>query len=62
MNKRERFVNDGPVMPLGKYKDIPVNSIDDLNYLKWALENLSLKKILQDAIMDRINVLEFTHL
>lgn len=49
-----------PKFYVGKYQGKEIGSIDDLNYLKWAVENMrNLKGRTKEAIAQRIAQLEF---
>ena len=49
-----------PKFYVGKYKDKNIGDIDDLGYLKWALNNMSrLNTRTKEAITNRIAQLEF---
>lgn len=48
-----------PMFYVGKYKGQLIEQIDDLQYLKWAKENMtSLSAYLREAVSDRIYSLE----
>ncbi len=46
-----------PQFYIGKYKNIPVKQIDDMNYLKWALKEMRLNKSMKEAIQERISLM-----
>jgi hypothetical protein len=49
-----------PKFYVGKYKDKNIGDIDDINYLQWALANMSrLNTRTKEAITQRISQLEF---
>lgn len=49
-----------PAIPFGKYKNIPIESIQDLRYLEWALKNLTdLKDKIKTAIRNQVTRLKF---
>ena len=49
-----------PKFYIGKYKGQEIGNIDDIGYLKWAVQNMSnLKRRIKDAINQRIAQLEF---
>lgn len=49
-----------PSFWVGKYKGKPIEEIDDLNYLKWAIEKMSnLNHRTKEAIQSQISKLEF---
>jgi len=43
-------------MPFGKYKDNLICDIEDLNYLKWAYENIKINGNVLKAIKFKIGV------
>ena len=51
--------HDVPKLYVGKYKGIPIDEIEDLNYLSWALETLRLTSTVKMAVMSRISHLEY---
>lgn len=62
-NNCNRFIKniptDKPKLFFGKYKNVPIEEIDDLNYLKWAKENLTqISNRSKNAINERIYNLE----
>lgn len=49
-----------PKFYIGKYKNKHIDEVDDLGYLKWALDNMNrLNTRTKDAIKGRISQLEF---
>ncbi len=50
---------DQPKLYVGKYKGIPIDAIEDLDYLKWANENLRLSSYVGTAVKSRISQLEY---
>ena len=48
-----------PTFYFGKYKNQKIKDIEDINYLKWALENIKLTSSMRKAIQDRIAQFEF---
>ena len=61
-NQYIKFVSQEkpPCLYIGKYKDKPISTIEDIPYLKWALGTLTLKDTVKKAIQDRIT--SFEHL
>lgn len=58
------FIKNIPYQPpmfyVGKYKGIPIDEIEDIGYLQWALQKMSnLKGRTRDAVQSRISQLEF---
>lgn len=52
--------NDGTRMPFGKYKGLYIFDINDIGYLKWALDELdTLSDRIRDDIEMRIDELFF---
>lgn len=47
-----------PKLYVGKYKGIPISEIEDIQYLKWALETLRLTNTIKMAIQSRITTFE----
>lgn len=48
-----------PTMYIGKYKNVAVSDIDDIVYLRWALQNMTtIGKTIRDAIIKQIDKLE----
>lgn len=48
--------HDKPKFYFGKYKDIPIADISDLQYLVWARDNMNkINNRTRNAINDRIN-------
>ena len=43
---------------VGKYKEVPIEEIEDIPYLKWALEKMTLKPKIKEAISQRISQFE----
>lgn len=50
--------HDVPKLYVGKYKGIPINQIEDLQYLKWAESTLRLTSSVKAAVLSRISNLE----
>lgn len=51
-----------PMFYFGKYKGIPIASIEDLSYLQWAIKNIEkLSAHVREAIEHRISSLQITH-
>lgn len=44
-------------LPVGKYKHLEIDEIDDLSYLRWAEENLDLSSPMREAVLDQIGEL-----
>lgn len=51
--------HDVPKLYVGKYKGIPIDTIEDLSYLQWALKTLTLTNSVSMAVSSRISHLEF---
>jgi len=51
--------HDVPKLYVGKYKGIPIDTIEDLNYLQWALKTLTLTNSVRMAVSSRISHLEY---
>lgn len=49
-----------PCLYVGKYKEVPISTIEDMPYLKWALDKLKLSDKVKTAIQNRIS--QFEHL
>ena len=49
-------------LPFGKYKSIPISSIEDMAYLTWAVNQRWIDKDIRDAIDDQLNIVRFTHI
>lgn len=45
-------------MYIGKYKGKLITEIEDLNYLEWAIKNISFKDKYKTAITNRIDTLK----
>ncbi len=63
-SKCDAFIKNIPyseaVLYIGKYKGQRVDDIEDLDYLKWALENMStVGKRIREAMQKQIDRLEF---
>jgi len=50
---------DVPKLYVGRYKGIPIDTIEDLDYLKWAVGTLRLTSSVKMAVMSRISSLEY---
>jgi len=50
-----------PALYVGKYKGVPIKTIEDLNYLQWAFNTLRLSESVRDAVQARIRQLQLTH-
>lgn len=50
---------DVPKLYVGRYKGIPIDTIEDLDYLKWALGTLRLTSSVRMAVSSRISHLEY---
>ncbi len=50
--------HDKPKLYVGKYKGIPIDEIEDIPYLKWALGTLQLTTNIKMAIQSRITTFE----
>jgi hypothetical protein len=50
---------DVPKFYVGKYKGIPIDEIEDIPYLKWAVETLRLTSSVKMAVLSRISQLEY---
>jgi len=48
-----------PMLYVGKYKNKPIEELDDLNYLQWAEKTLNVNSRTKDALRSRISQLEF---
>lgn len=48
-----------PKFYFGKYNGVPVSEMTDMGYLKWALKEMKLTKVMRDAITKRISHYEF---
>jgi hypothetical protein len=60
-NRYIKFIpqeKEPPKFYFGKYVGKFVHEIEDLNYLKWALGNLTLKQPMKDAIQKQITSFE----
>ena len=47
-----------PTFFFGKYKGKKVKEVEDMSYLKWALQNLKLAAAMKDAIQKQITNFE----
>ncbi len=58
-NKYIKFVSYAePAFYFGKYKDIPISKITDLNWLEWAYNELIMNDKTAQAVIDRIDELK----
>lgn len=48
-----------PMLYVGKYARKPIESLEDISYLKWAEKNMKLNQRTKDAIKQRISQLEY---
>ena len=48
-----------PMLYVGKYKNKPIEELDDLSYLQWAEKTLKVNARTMTAIKSRISQLEF---
>lgn len=48
-----------PMLYVGKYKGKPIEEIDDLNYLEWAIKTLNINQRTRDSLQSRIAQLQF---
>jgi len=48
-----------PALHFGKYKGKKITEIDDIDYLKWVLNNVHQGKHIRESIQKRINDAEF---
>lgn len=65
-NGCDRFITNIPYHPamfyFGKYKGVPIEKIDDLSYLQWAISNIQkLSAHIRQAVEQRISSLQLTH-
>jgi hypothetical protein len=65
-NGCDSFITNIPYQPatfyFGKYKGVPIDTIEDLSYLQWAIKNIQkLSAHLREAIERRISSLQMTH-
>lgn len=49
---------DVPKLYVGKYKGVPIDTIEDLQYLKWAIDTLKVTTSVKTSIYSRISHLE----
>jgi predicted amidophosphoribosyltransferase len=49
-----------PMLYIGKYANVPIEEIEDVGYLKWALKTLTLSSGIKTAIQKQID--RFEHL
>lgn len=49
-----------PQLYVGKYKGMPIDEIEDMSYLRWALDKMKLSAAIRKAIETRIS--SFEHL
>lgn len=45
-------------LPVGKYHKLDLSQIEDVNYLKWAIENMEIRNLPVTALYKRILELE----
>tara|TARA_R110000868_G_C10949892_1_gene767731 strand:+ start:233 stop:520 length:288 start_codon:yes stop_codon:yes gene_type:complete len=60
-NQYIKFVSqdkEPPKFYFGKYVGKYIHEIEDMNYLKWALGNMTLKQPIKDAIQKQITSFE----
>ena len=50
---------DVPKLYVGKYKGIPISEIEDIGYLKWAIETLRLTSSVKMACLSQISRIEY---
>jgi len=48
-----------PALYVGKYKGKPIDEIEDLGYLQWAVKTLNVNSRTKEALTTRISQLEF---
>lgn len=48
-----------PKLYVGKYKGYPIDKIEDLQYLKWAVDTLKITNTVKAAINSQISHLEY---
>lgn len=63
-SKCDRFIKnisyDKPKLYVGKYKDVPIEDINDTSYLVWAIKNMtSLKPKIKEALQQQLDRLEY---